>query len=119
MIMFVDDDQAKRYACCRPLRKAGFTVLEVESGAEALRALPRVRPSVLVCDSRLSDMDGYDLCQQAKSLVNLPVMLVSTRPKDADKAKAAGVDDYIDNYALSHELVERVSFWRSKAKPTP
>ncbi|HYG74928.1 MAG TPA: response regulator [Planctomycetota bacterium] len=118
MILFVDDDVTKRYACTRPMRKAGLKVIEASSGAEALKLIKKVQPRAVVADAHLGDMDGYELCHRVKSEFAVPVILVSASPGDAKLISKNRVDAYIDTYAdpelLLNALEKCVEMKRSK-----
>ena len=65
-ILLVDDDETKRYAIARTLRRAEYTVEEAATGAEALR-LAAARPDLIILDVKLPDIDGFEVCRRIKS----------------------------------------------------
>jgi CheY-like chemotaxis protein len=52
-ILNLDDTEAIRYAKSRTLRRAGFTVLEAGTGAEALARMAEARPVLALLDVKL------------------------------------------------------------------
>jgi len=78
-VLVVDDDRGVRRLTARMLRTEGYTVLEAESGAEALRILesaPDIR--LLVTDIVMPEMDGLALADRARAkLPELRVMLMT------------------------------------------
>jgi CheY-like chemotaxis protein len=78
-VLVVDDDRGVRRLTARMLRTGGYTVLEAESGAEALRILesaPDIR--LLVTDIVMPEMDGLALADLARAkLPELRVVLMT------------------------------------------
>lgn len=60
-VLVVDDDGIYRTIMMRVLTRAGFSVSEVRSGAEALDHLEHGTPSIVVTDILMPDMDGLEL----------------------------------------------------------
>jgi CheY-like chemotaxis protein len=60
-VLVVDDDGIYRTIMMRVLTRAGFSVVGVQSGAEALAHLERGTPSVVVTDILMPNMDGLEL----------------------------------------------------------
>ena len=67
-VLLVDDDESRRYAKSRLLRKAGFEVFEAGYGMEALALAREVRPRLAIVDIGLPDIDGRDVSRQLKSM---------------------------------------------------
>src|SRR5262245_13352830 len=99
-ILVVDDNPAGRYATSHVLRSVGWTVLEAQTGAEAL---DRVRDdvSLVILDVNLPDVDGFEVCRRIRSdeqYVRMPVIhLSATFVTDVDKIQGleAGADGYL------------------------
>src|SRR5262245_15874845 len=51
----------------RILRQAGYTVVEAENGADALRLARELLPQLIVMDVKLPDMSGIDVCRKIKT----------------------------------------------------
>ena len=71
-----------RYTVCRFLEERGFTVESASNGAEALEALPRVRPELIVTDMMMPKMSGSELITALKSnpeTAKIPVIIVASR----------------------------------------
>ncbi len=66
-ILLVDDEPDTREFQAFVLEQSGATVTAVASGLEALQALDRFMPDLLVSDIGMADMDGYMLMQQIRS----------------------------------------------------
>jgi len=66
-ILLVDDETDTREFQALVLEQSGATVTAVASGFEALQALDRFRPDLLISDIGMAAMDGYMLMQQIRS----------------------------------------------------
>ena len=75
-ILIVDDTESGRYRNARILRRAGFEVMEVESGAEALRVVAERLPRLVLLDINLPDLSGWEVCRRIKSAVETSSVLV-------------------------------------------
>ncbi len=77
-----------------------FQVTGYTSGAEGIEAIKTERPSLLICDVMLPDMDGYDIVRQLKAdltLRSLPVIMLTALDDERHQVKGyeAGADDYM------------------------
>jgi CheY-like chemotaxis protein len=66
-ILLVDDNADTRELIAFVLRESGARVTSVSSVGEALEALVRLRPNILVSDIGMPDRDGYSLIRQVRS----------------------------------------------------
>jgi CheY-like chemotaxis protein len=79
-ILIVDDHDGFRAFARAMLEAAGFTVAEAASGAEATEAVSRVRPSLVLLDIQLPDVDGFEVARRLTARPGGPVVvLTSTR----------------------------------------
>src|SRR3954467_7257057 len=68
-VVLVDDYPQVLDALGRLLRTYCDVVASVSSGSEAVEAVSRLRPDVLVADLMMPDMDGLEVCRRVKGLV--------------------------------------------------
>jgi PAS domain S-box-containing protein len=98
-VLTVDDNPAALYATSRVLRSAGYEVIEVATGAAALRAAASA--DLIVLDVNLPDMDGFEVCRRLREdprTAQIPVLhLSATFTNSADFAQGfeAGADGYL------------------------
>jgi DNA-binding NarL/FixJ family response regulator len=80
-VLIVDDHADFRTAARALLEAEGFPVVgEAADGAEALQAVVSLRPSVVLLDVQLPDLDGFAVAEQIAAAPNSPaVVLVSSR----------------------------------------
>jgi DNA-binding response OmpR family regulator len=95
-ILLVDDDPTLRSVLARRLGRDGFDVRPVSSGVEALRALERAWPALLVIDLMMPGMDGFELCRRVKQIADLPIIVLSA--VDASEAKVRALEYYAEDY---------------------
>ena len=77
-IMVVEDDPNILRQIEFNLRSHGYSVVTAISGADALRQMLLLRPSLLVTDIMMPEMDGYELVatlRKDRDLADLPVMV--------------------------------------------
>jgi CheY-like chemotaxis protein len=111
-VLIVDDSATKRYLLVSWLTRAGFAILEAETGGSALRMLADGEAvDLVVLDVKLPDMSGFDVCEQIKSHPEygvLPVIHVSAHAVDAvDRAQGLnrGADAYLVEPIQPEELI--------------
>jgi CheY-like chemotaxis protein len=103
-VLLVDDDSPVREAMTLVLEHFGARVTAVASVSEALGALERSRPDVLLSDLRMPGADGYDLIRAVRAL-----------PRDRGGAiPAAAVSGH---GGLEARRALRRGFWLHLAKP--
>lgn len=94
-ILVVDDDPGVRRLLSVQLGLAGHQVDIAEDGADALVALGREKPDVLVLDVMMPELDGWQVLAKLRSkpaFADLPVLLLTamTQREDLDKSYALG-----------------------------
>jgi CheY-like chemotaxis protein len=93
-VLVVDDSLSVRKVVEKALERRGLQVLSAASGAEAIEALERDRPDVVICDVILPDKDGYQICEYVRShpaMSATPVLLISGIDNGTVQARAAEV----------------------------
>ena len=90
-ILVVDDSKAMRLIVRRTLRQAGFEceVDEASNGVEALAAIEKARPDLVLSDWNMPEMNGYELLTQIRiRQVNVKLGFVTTETTPEMQAKA-------------------------------
>jgi CheY-like chemotaxis protein len=78
--LVVDDSMLIRHTVCRFLEERGFTVEAATNGLEALEALKRIHPDLIITDMQMPKMDGSELIKALKSrpeTKDIPVVIVA------------------------------------------
>jgi len=110
-ILVVDDEPSIVDAVATAFRYEGFDVAEAYSGREALEAVDRFEPDLIVLDWMLPDIAGIDVGRTLREQGNKSAVLFLTA-KDATENKVealrAGGDDYVTKPFSLAEVVARV-----------
>jgi len=80
--LVVDDSMLIRHTVCRFLEERGFDVESATNGLEALEALKRVRPDIIITDIQMPKMNGSELITAVKkqpALAGIPIVIVAGR----------------------------------------
>jgi two-component system, NtrC family, sensor kinase len=113
-ILVVDDWPANRYAIAHGLKRAGFEVIEAESGIQALN-LANESPSLILLDVKLPDIIGYEVCRRLKSnprTGHIPVLQLSAASEDDESkvhALESGADAYLTQPVEQNVLIATVN----------
>ncbi len=112
-ILVVDDDRQIVRLVQSYLQQSGFTVLAAYDGEEALHAIRREKPDLVVLDLNLPKRDGLDVARIVRSdetLAAIPILMLTARVEDVDKliGLELGADDYLTKPFNPRELVARV-----------
>jgi two-component system OmpR family response regulator len=109
-LLLVDDEDNLRSMLEAALRHMGFEVHAAATGREALEAVPKVRPDLIVLDVMLPDLDGFEVCRRLRSEGSrIPVLFLTARDATEDKVRGLtlGGDDYLVKPFSLEELVAR------------
>src|SRR5438132_14211884 len=71
-ILVVDDDVQLLKIVTHNLQAEGYQVLAVRDGAEALEAIERDAPDLVLLDVMLPRMDGFEVCQRVRAFAPVP-----------------------------------------------
>jgi two-component system, OmpR family, response regulator MprA len=110
-VLVVDDDQAVRESLRRSLAFNGYEVDLAADGLEALEAIARRRPDVVVLDVMMPRLDGVETSRRLRSAAeDLPVLLLTARDAISDRVAGldAGADDYLPKPFALEELLARL-----------
>jgi DNA-binding response OmpR family regulator len=120
-VLLVEDDRSLRELMIIVFRDEGFTVRDVTTADEALRAVAETRPDVMVIDVSLPGADGAALCRTIKGAPEtsgIRCLLWSSVPHLAKLAKAAGADAWMFKPTDLDLLVTRIRELASKEDMT-
>jgi CheY-like chemotaxis protein len=104
-VLIVDDHAPYRASARRMLEAEGFRVVgEAGDAAEALEAVARLRPAIVLLDIQLPGRDGFSVADHLASFEGSPaVVLISSRPAEAfgPRLAAAPVRGFINKADLT------------------
>jgi len=95
------------------LKREGFEVSVARDGQEALDAIRRDRPQLVLLDVMMPKKSGYDVCQEVRAdelIKGTKILMLTARGRELDIAKgsAMGADDYMTKPFSTKELVLKV-----------
>jgi two-component system phosphate regulon response regulator PhoB len=113
-ILVVEDEADVLDLLLINLRAAGFTVVAVEDGAQALVKARSESPSLIILDLMLPKMSGLEICKVLKSEAatrNIPVIMLTAKAEEVDKIVGLelGADDYVTKPFSPRELILRIN----------
>ena len=89
-VLVVDDEAPIRELCRVNLELAGFDVDEAGDGIQALDAVRRIRPDVVLLDVMMPNMDGWETLQRLKEddeTAEIAVILLTARSSEDDQMR--------------------------------
>jgi DNA-binding response OmpR family regulator len=106
-LLLVEDEDSIAEPLAEGLRREGFAVERVATGAEALEA---EEPDVVLLDVGLPDTDGFSLCREFRGRSDVPIIMVTAKGEEIDRVVGleVGADDYIVKPFGFRELVARI-----------
>jgi two-component system, cell cycle response regulator DivK len=112
-ILVVEDQVDNRQILRDLLGNAGYELTEAENGEEAIAAVARRRPDLILMDIQLPIMDGYEATRRIRTnpdLESVPIIAVTSYALagDENKALAAGCDGYVTKPYSPRDLLAKV-----------
>lgn len=112
-ILVVEDQEDNRQILRDLLASAGYEMSEAENGEEALTAVAKERPDLILMDLQLPIMDGYEATRRIKADPKtrmIPIIVVSSYALSGDETKAleAGCDAYVTKPYSPRALLAKI-----------
>lgn len=113
-IMIVDDELNILVPLQFLMEQNGFRVVLAQSGRDALEALEKSKPDLILLDIMLPDLDGYEIFQMIRANPawdEVKVIFLTAKNRDGDIAKGLnlGVDAYVTKPFSNAELLAAVN----------
>ena len=98
-ILYVEDNEDNIYMLRSRLTRAGFTVVIATDGEQGVALAASEKPDLVLMDLSLPVLDGWEAARRIKAAPEtsrIPIIALSAHamPGDAEKALAAGCDDF-------------------------
>jgi two-component system, cell cycle response regulator DivK len=98
-ILYVEDNEDNIYMLLSRLTRAGFTVVIATDGEQGVAVAASEKPDLVLMDLSLPVLDGWEATRRIKTAPEtsrIPIIALSAHamPGDAEKALAAGCDDF-------------------------
>jgi len=112
-ILVIDDDPVVCRLASHILELAGYSVVTLNNGREALHALEASTPDLVITDIMMPDMNGIELLQHIRAdrrWADLPVIVLTARGSMDDRRKVAeaGTIYFLTKPFSSAQLVDQV-----------
>jgi len=109
-ILLVEDEFSIGQLVRSYLERAGYGVVWVTSGEDALSELPRHPIKLVVLDVGLPGIDGFDVCRRMRAQSTTPIVMLTARDEEPDRVVGLelGADDYVTKPFSLRELSARI-----------
>lgn len=112
-ILAVDDNPVNLELLQAVAESAGYEVMTVDNGTDALTRAETASPDLIILDINMPKMDGYEVCRQLKGNArtsNIPVIMLTALFEVSSKVEGldAGADDYLTKPFSASELLARI-----------
>lgn len=119
-ILIADDEPNILISLEYLLKREGFEVVGARDGQEALDAIARERPALVLLDVMMPVKTGFEVCQEVRAnaaLRDTRILMLTAKGLDTDVAKglALGADAYMIKPFTTRELVQKVREWLGPA----
>jgi DNA-binding response OmpR family regulator len=110
-VLIVEDDPHILLGLEEVLKSDGFEVVVCSRGDQAVEAVRKQRPALVVLDVMLPGMSGYDVCKELRAKqVATPILMLTAKGQEIDKVVGLdlGADDYVTKPFGVRELLARI-----------
>ncbi len=123
-IFVVDDEKDIQDIVRMNLASQNLDVLTFSSAEEAMHAIARSRPHLILLDVMMDGMDGFEFCKKLKASPDyrdIPIIFLSAKSDELDKVLGLelGADDYVAKPFSVKELASRVKAVLRRSDPRP
>lgn len=113
-ILIADDEPNIVISLEYLLKREGYEVLVARDGQEALDAIAREHPDLVLLDVMMPHKTGFEVCQAVRTTAGIdatPILMLTARGRETDVAKglALGANAYMTKPFSTRELVLKVA----------
>ncbi|MCB1988524.1 MAG: response regulator transcription factor [Nitrospirota bacterium] len=113
-ILIADDEPNIVISLEYLLQREGYAVVVARDGQEALDAIARERPALVLLDVMMPHKTGFEVCQAVRAdetLQATKILMLTAKGRETDVAKglALGADAYMTKPFSTRELVQKVA----------
>lgn len=111
LILVAEDERDLHHIIVDYLKRNGHTCLSAYDGVEAVRLLKSQPIDLAILDILMPYLDGFSVCQIARTMGNLPILFLTAKTSEEDKLKGyeLGADDYVTKPFSPKVLVAKVN----------
>lgn len=109
-ILLIEDEENIRTFISTTLKNQGYKITSASNGKDGMHLAASLCPDIILLDLGLPDLDGMDVIKQLRAWSAVPIIVISARTNEHEKAKAldCGADDYITKPFGTVELLARI-----------
>ncbi len=109
-VLVAEDESSIRNIVRTYLENAGFNIICVDNGPDALAGVRQYQPDLLVLDLNLPGMDGIEVASRLREESDVYILMLTARSEELDRVVGLqmGADDYLTKPFSPRELVARV-----------
>ena len=113
LILVVEDQEDNMQILRDLLVNANYQLIEAENGEQALAAVAKQRPDLILMDIQIPIIDGYEATRRIKAdpaLRSIPIIAVTSHALSGgeEKARAAGCDDFVPKPFSPRQLLAKI-----------
>lgn len=122
-ILIVDDDFDTLRLVGLMLERQGYLIIAAENGQQALQAIKRDKPDLVLLDVMMPGMDGYEVARRIRAddeVGNIPIVMFTAKTQVEDKVTGleAGVDVYLTKPTQPRELFAQIKVLLTRTQKT-
>ena len=110
-VLIADDNKQIVSILSEYCKKNNFTVSTVFDGETALKEIEENEFDIILLDVMMPKKDGFDVCRQVRTFLNVPIIMITARGEDYEKIMGLeiGADDYIVKPFSPGEIIARIN----------
>jgi CheY-like chemotaxis protein/signal transduction histidine kinase len=114
-ILIVEDSPTQALHLKHILQQHDYDVIVAKDGRDALNIMKKQKPTIVISDILMPEMDGYELCRQIRADANLkyvPVILLTqlVDPRDVIRGLLSGADNFVTKPYSEQFLISRIQY---------
>lgn len=121
-ILIVEDDPHILLGLEEVLKSEGYETASCNRGDEAVAAVVKFQPTLVVLDVMLPGASGYDICKLLRAKkISVPILMLTAKGQEIDKVIGLdlGADDYVTKPFGVRELLARIQALLRRATVAP
>jgi DNA-binding response OmpR family regulator len=113
-ILLVEDDETLADVYQQRLEMEGFEVQHASNGEDALSAAVKFKPDLILLDVMMPKLNGFDVLDILRNTpatrnVHIIMLTALSQPKDEQRAKELGADDFlVKSQVVISDVVDRI-----------
>ncbi|MDD4911458.1 MAG: two-component system response regulator CreB [Sideroxydans sp.] len=118
-ILIIEDESSIADVLAYALKSEGYATQCCTLGGEGLAALRGGTHALAILDVGLPDMNGFEVCREARKFTDIPILFLTARSDEVDRIVGLeiGADDYVTKPFSPREVVARVRVILRRSTP--